>query len=53
MRAAIALSLALVLSACGTLGTTVKPGFEADMQALRDMCATLGPVNLIPDASPE
>lgn len=40
--------LALTLSACGTLGTVVQPSFDADLQALREMCSRLGPVPLIP-----
>ena len=48
MGVARAVLLALVLSACGTLDTTIQPAFEDDVQALREMCATLGPVKLVP-----
>ena len=48
MGFARAVLLALVLSACGTLDTTVQPAFIDDLQAMRAMCAELGPVQLVP-----
>ena len=48
-----AVLLALMVSACGTLDTTVQPAFQDDVQALREMCATLGPVQLVPVAPTE
>ena len=48
MGLARAVLLALMVSACGTLDTTVQPAFQDDVQALREMCATLGPVSLVP-----
>ena len=50
MRSARMILLALTLSACGTLDTVVQPSFMDDIQALREMCATLGPIQLVPVA---